>query len=76
MLVTGLKPSARGELEITDPNRLYLERGSLSVQILGGGFAWLDAGTHGSLMQASMFVETIEQCQGMKVCCLRRSRSG
>jgi glucose-1-phosphate thymidylyltransferase len=68
-LATGLKPSNRGELEITDLNRLYLERGNLSVQILGRGFAWLDTGTHDSLLQASMFVETIEQRQGMKVCC-------
>ena len=68
-LAARLKPSTRGELEITDINRIYLERDGLSVQILGRGFAWLDTGTHGSLMQASMFVETIEQRQGMKVCC-------
>jgi glucose-1-phosphate thymidylyltransferase len=68
-LAARLKPSARGELEITDLNRLYLERGNLSVEILGRGFAWLDTGTHDALLQASMFVETIEQRQGMKVCC-------
>lgn len=65
-----LKPSSRGELEITDLNRLYLEEGRLNMKLLGRGFAWLDTGTHESLMQASTFISTIEQRQGLKVSCI------
>lgn len=64
-----LKPSARGELEITDANRVYLERGQLEVEKLGRGFAWFDAGTHQSLLQASEFIYTIEERQGLKIGC-------
>jgi glucose-1-phosphate thymidylyltransferase len=64
-----LKPSPRGELEITDLNRCYLDEGSLRLEKLGRGYAWLDTGTHESLLQASNFIETIEERQGLRVCC-------
>ncbi len=68
-LAMQLKPSGRGELEITDLNLIYLERGKLSVKVLGRGVAWLDAGTHESLLQASLYVQTIEERQGMMISC-------
>ncbi|HYD60642.1 MAG TPA: glucose-1-phosphate thymidylyltransferase RfbA [Noviherbaspirillum sp.] len=68
-IAAGIKPSARGELEITDVNRAYLESGSLNVEVMGRGMAWLDTGTHDSLMDAAQYIATIERRQGLKVAC-------
>lgn len=68
-LARDLKPSPRGELEITDLNRIYLEQGNLAVEIMGRGYAWLDTGTHGSLLDAALYVRVTEERQGLKICC-------
>ncbi len=67
VLPRSLKPSPRGELEITDLNRVYLERGSLDVHVLGRGHAWLDTGTHESLIEAGLFIQTVERRQGLRI---------
>ena len=68
-IAANLKPSKRGELEITDVNKIYLKKGALSLEKMGRGFAWLDTGSHDSLLAAANFIETIETRQGLKICC-------
>src|SRR5262249_40390261 len=68
-IAASIKPSARGEIEITDVNRVYMEQGKLFVEVMGRGFAWLDTGTHTSLVEASQFVQILEQRQGLRVAC-------
>lgn len=66
-IAKNIKPSARGELEITDVNKAYLERGDLSVEVMGRGFAWLDTGTHESLLEAAQYIETVQRMQNLQV---------
>jgi glucose-1-phosphate thymidylyltransferase len=68
-IAASIKPSPRGELEITDVNRVYMEKGQLYVEVMGRGFAWLDTGTHSSLLEASQYVEILEQRQGLRLAC-------